>query len=102
VTQTPVAMPTRIAVFPSSTPPPALKTSDGRTLPAVVSEVPRIAPQELQSLLASARNVVIIDLRDRESYSAGHIPGAIHMLYSEVETRYRQLPRTAKIVLYCA
>ena len=61
-----------------------------------------MTPQELKALLTSARKIVVIDTRGRQDYDAGHIPGALNMLYSEVETRYRELPRNAKIVLYCA
>jgi 3-mercaptopyruvate sulfurtransferase SseA len=95
-------MPTRIAVFPSPTSPPAPKTSDGRTQPVEISQVPRMSSQALYELMASARNVVLVDTRDNESYAAGHIPGALNMLESEVRTRYRELPRNAKIVIYCA
>jgi len=101
-TQTSTVMPTRIAVFPSSTPPPAPRTSDGRAMPVVISEVPRMTPQELQALLASARNIVVIDTRNNESYVGGHIPGALNMVESEIESRYQELPRNTKIVLYCA
>ena len=101
-TQTPVSMPTRIAVFPSPTPPHAPTMSDGRVQPVVASQVPRMTPQELETLMASARNVILIDTRSNEAYVAGHIPGAINMLESEVQTHYQGLPRNAKIVLYCA
>src|SRR6188472_4304238 len=40
-----------------------------------------ITPNELSSLLgeADAKRPLILDLRPPESYSAGHIPGAIHI-----------------------
>jgi hypothetical protein len=101
-TQMPATLPTRIAVSPSPTPPLGPVMDNGRARPVVASQVPRITPQELQALMASARNVILIDTRSNEGYVAGHIPGAINMLESEVQAHYQGLPRNAKIVLYCA
>jgi rhodanese-related sulfurtransferase len=64
--------------------------------------VPRITPQELKSLLTSARRVVVVDTRDRDEYGAAHIRGALNIPYAEVEERYQELPKTTKIVFYCA
>jgi len=101
-TVTPSTVPTSIAVLPSPTLPPAPKTSDGRTLPVVAADVPRITPQELKDLLASARNVVVVDVRGHDAYAGGHILGALDLPYADIEAGYHQLPRNTKIVFYCA
>jgi rhodanese-related sulfurtransferase/DNA-binding transcriptional ArsR family regulator len=45
--------------------------------------------------------VVLIDVRPREEYEAGHITGAISIPHSELMDRLQELPRHKKIVLYC-
>jgi len=66
------------------------------------------APSELEpigrdELVQRARSgeVVLIDLRPREEYEAGHIPGAISMPLEELGSRLDVLPREAEIVAYC-
>ena len=61
-----------------------------------------VTPQELKSLLTSARNVAVVDTRDRDEYGAARIRGALNIPYDEVEARYQELPRNTKIVFYCA
>lgn len=46
-------------------------------------------------------NVVIIDLRDRKEYLAGHIPTAINIPYEELEDRKYELPRNSLLIFYC-
>ncbi len=47
------------------------------------------------------RNVVIIDLRDREEYMAGHIPTAVNIPYEDLEERKAGLMRHHLLVFYC-
>jgi rhodanese-related sulfurtransferase len=68
----------------------------------VAPEVPRITIDELKATLASARNVLVIDTRDPGAYETAHIRGAINIPYSQVAVTAPQLPRSAKIVFYCA
>ena len=69
--------------------------------PTTSDEVPRITPQEVRSLMASGRDVVLVDTRGVEFYEAQHIEGAISMPYSVVDQRYSELPRGNIIVFYC-
>lgn len=47
------------------------------------------------------RNVLIIDLRDREEYIAGHIPTAVNIPYEDLEEQKASLLRYNLLVLYC-
>jgi 3-mercaptopyruvate sulfurtransferase SseA len=58
----------------------------------------RVAVKELQQRLGT---VTLIDVRDADSYIAGHIPGAIHIPLSYIEGEVRYLPRDKPIVTYC-
>jgi rhodanese-related sulfurtransferase len=45
--------------------------------------------------------VTLIDVRPREEYVAGHLPGALSMPVGDVKTRARELPKRRAIVAYC-
>jgi len=63
----------------------------------------RILPEELQAMMKSGEEVVIVDLRHAlDSVSDPRvIPGAIRMLPEEVTSRATALPKDRDIVLYC-
>jgi rhodanese-related sulfurtransferase len=48
-----------------------------------------------------AGEVTLLDVRPREEYVAGHIPGAISVPLAELGTRLRTLPKRRDIVAYC-
>lgn len=48
-----------------------------------------------------AGGVTLIDVRPREEYLAGHLPGAISVPLAELEARLRDLPVSRDIVAYC-
>lgn len=50
---------------------------------------------------ARAGDVVLLDLRPREEYEAGHIPGAVSIPVDDLEERLSVLPLRAEIVAYC-
>ena len=54
-------------------------------------------------LLARVRAgaVTVIDVRPRDEYAAGHIPGALSIPVDELEARLAELPRGTEIVAYC-
>ena len=45
--------------------------------------------------------VTVIDVRPREEYVAGHIPGALSIPLPDLAARARELPRRRAIVAYC-
>jgi rhodanese-related sulfurtransferase len=45
---------------------------------------------------------VLIDLRSREGYVAGHIPGALNITSGEIEGRAAEIRRMGRLpILYC-
>jgi len=64
--------------------------------------VPCISLEELKEKLDAGAEVVVVDVRSKEEFDQGHIPGAISIPYSEIEARYRELPRDKEIVTCCA
>jgi rhodanese-related sulfurtransferase len=45
--------------------------------------------------------VVVLDVRPRVEYEAGHIPGAISVPLSELRQRLTELPHSRELVAYC-
>ena len=69
-----------------------------------LSKAPRISQEEFKKLRAEGR-VLVVDVRDPDSYKAGHIPGAISIPLDEVASpeHLRDLKAAGKpIVAYCA
>jgi hypothetical protein len=66
------------------------------------SNVPRISLEELKQKLDAGAELVIIDVRSKEEFDQGHIPGAISIPWDEIKDRYTELPRDREIITYCA
>lgn len=64
------------------------------------ANVPRIEQEDLLNHF-KAGDVTIIDVRDADSYMAGHIPGALHIPLARVEGEVPYLPKSKPIVTYC-
>jgi membrane protein DedA with SNARE-associated domain/rhodanese-related sulfurtransferase len=66
--------------------------------------IARITPDELREKLAAGESLTIVDLRrlGADLSAEFRLPGAIHMLPSEVEVRHREIPRDQEVVLYCS
>ena len=48
-----------------------------------------------------AGSVILVDVRPKEEYMAGHIAGAISIPHDELEDRLRELPKEQEVVAYC-
>jgi rhodanese-related sulfurtransferase len=59
-----------------------------------------IAIEELREGL-SAERLLLLDVRPREEYQAGHLPQAYSIPLLELEARLAELPRNREIVAYC-
>jgi predicted sulfurtransferase len=67
-----------------------------------LSTAPRISQAEFKKLQA-ASEVLVVDVRDAESFKAGHIPGAILVPLNELPQHLDELRASKKpIVTYCA
>jgi rhodanese-related sulfurtransferase len=62
-----------------------------------------LEPIRRDDLLRRARSgdVVVLDVRPAEEYEAGHIPGAISVPLSELESCLAELSEGAEVVAYC-
>jgi hypothetical protein len=65
-----------------------------------LESVPRISVATLREKIDGGE-VVVMDVRDIDSYTASHIAGAMHIPVSYLETELPYLPRGKPIVAYC-
>jgi rhodanese-related sulfurtransferase len=63
-------------------------------------EVETISRDELAERLDRG-DVVLLDVRPREEFDAGHIAGAVSIPYDEIEQRLAELPKDHEVVAYC-
>src|SRR5262249_55586001 len=82
--------------------------SGGKSVAQLLAEagakVPFMSLAELKDRLGgNSRDLVVIDLREREAFEAGHIPGARHLPRGQLELRVNtELPDpTVRIVTSC-
>ena len=66
------------------------------------SAVPRISLEQLKEKLDAGADVVVVDVRGKEDFDEGHIPGAISIPWEELEARYTELPHGEEIITYCS
>lgn len=59
-----------------------------------------VTQEELLARIA-AGDVVVLDVRPREEYLAGHIPGAVCIPVAELPDRIGELPGDTEVVVYC-
>ncbi len=73
-------------------------------LKQVRDEIDEVDAHRAQGLLASDTPPAVIDVRERDEWEEGHIPGAVHVPRSFLESRIEQAvpDRERPIVLYCA
>jgi rhodanese-related sulfurtransferase len=62
-----------------------------------------LAPVTLDELRRLMRDgdVTVLDVRPREEYDAGHIPGSLSVPVGELERRLGELPKRKEVIAYC-
>lgn len=63
----------------------------------------KISTGELKSMMDEGQQVVVVDVRNPLSRETDpeSIPGAIHMLFEEIDQRQHEVPRDREVILYC-
>jgi rhodanese-related sulfurtransferase len=58
---------------------------------------------DLAARIAAGTQPVILDVRSRREYVRGHVPGAMHLPFTQAGSRWPEIPapRDATIVVYC-
>jgi sulfur-carrier protein adenylyltransferase/sulfurtransferase len=73
-------------------------------LSQVKSEIDEVDSTRVNALLAGDDPPVLIDVRDRDEWDEGHIPGAIHVPRGNLESRIEGAApdKDRPVILYCA
>jgi molybdopterin/thiamine biosynthesis adenylyltransferase/rhodanese-related sulfurtransferase len=73
-------------------------------LAAVKSEITEISAQEAAARVAEQPGPVLIDVRERDEYEQGYIPGAVHIPRGNLESRIDNAvgDRSRPVIIYCA
>jgi glyoxylase-like metal-dependent hydrolase (beta-lactamase superfamily II)/rhodanese-related sulfurtransferase len=88
----------------------ALRTnmSGGKTVAQMLSDAAAVVPfmslSELKVQLEHQKGeLIVLDVRERDAYEAGHIPGAFHLPRGQLELRVNDELKdpTRRILLYC-
>lgn len=68
----------------------------------IVGSTPQVGALETVQLI-NRRDAVVLDVRDKAEYAAGHIPNARNIPFSELNNRLRELEKlkTRPIVVNC-
>ena len=80
------------------------KKSVAQLLSEAASAVPFMSMTELSTRLASRQNdLVVLDVREKDAYDAGHLPGAMFLPRGQLELRVNEAfpDPTVRIVVIC-
>jgi sulfur-carrier protein adenylyltransferase/sulfurtransferase len=78
-----------------------MSPSGPEVLRRIKEQIDEVDPSDVRDQLGNG--VVLIDVREAEEFEAGHIPGAVHVPRSYLESRIENAvaDRDAHVVLYC-
>lgn len=61
-----------------------------------------LGPHDLKHRMEKGeKDFVILDVRSRQGFKEGHVPGAQSIPFEELEERYQELPKDKEIITYC-
>jgi len=68
-----------------------------------LKERSEMEPVDRKTLVSRVRSgeVTLLDVRPREEFEAGHIPGAVSVPLAELEKRLGGIPKDREVVAYC-
>ena len=63
-----------------------------------------VSYKKIKEIMQEDINNVLIDVRSRQEYAEGHLPGSINIPLYEIETQSSKLPKNKEntIIVYCA
>jgi molybdopterin/thiamine biosynthesis adenylyltransferase/rhodanese-related sulfurtransferase len=79
-----------------------MSPSGADVLKQIKAGIDEVDPADVKAQLGNG--VVLVDVRENEEYESGHIPGAVHVPRSYLESRIETAvpDRDSHVVLYCA
>ncbi|MBP2000142.1 rhodanese-related sulfurtransferase [Paenibacillus shirakamiensis] len=65
------------------------------------NHLPSITPEEVADRLNQGQSVVMLDVREADELSEGHIEGAQHIPLGQLVERYKELKAAEEIIVMC-
>ena len=62
--------------------------------------IPRLTPEVVKAALDSGEHVILVDVRKPTVYARSHIPGAVCLPITDLETGVEALPVEKSLVFY--
>jgi predicted heme/steroid binding protein/rhodanese-related sulfurtransferase len=76
-------------------------SSVGYAVQSTLPKAPYVSAGEVRAWMETDKSVVLIDVREKDEFDEGHLPGAINIPYNEIEGRLAEFDRERRQVLYC-
>lgn len=80
---------------------PRSSTASQKTDDSKKEDIKRISVEEAKKAFDSGEGL-FIDSRSNASYKRKHIKGAINIPLADLESRYKEVPKDKKIIIYCS
>jgi ArsR family transcriptional regulator len=75
---------------------PAAKSGHG-----VEDDVETIEIERVKLLFDAGEEVFFVDLRPVENFRQSRLPGAVSIPFAELPRRFREIPKSGRVILYC-
>ncbi len=69
---------------------------------AVAAGVRNVSPVEAQRIMATKKNLFLLDVRTPDEYRQARLKGAVLIPMNEIGQRLREVPRNRPVLVYCA
>jgi rhodanese-related sulfurtransferase len=67
------------------------------------SRIKEVTTEQVREMRARGDDVVYLDVRERNEWNLGRLPGAMHIPRGSLETKVEAvIPRGRRVVVYCA
>ena len=77
--------------------------SGAELLRQIKREVKDVDPRDVHDIVNNGYDAVVVDVREQHEFDGGHLPGAVHVPRSYLETRIENAvkDKDARVILYC-
>ena len=65
------------------------------------SNIHSFKPVTIEELLTNLSNVILLDVRPKKEYNAGHIPNALNIPIDQLPKRIKELKKSKQYIAYC-
>src|SRR4051794_28388690 len=77
--------------------------SGAELLRQIKEQVSDVDPRDVHHIVNNGYDAVVVDVREQEEFDQGHLPGALHVPRSYLETRIENAvkDKDARVIVYC-